>query len=133
MNDHAACPCGGGTWAACCGRWSNERPPDTPEALMRARYTAYTRSDAAVLLGTWHPASRPPKVEFEPDTRWLGLKISEVKYYGEDQATVRFTARWRVGGGKAERMTETSRFVRVHQLWWYLDGKVESEASGAQT
>ncbi|WP_029888745.1 YchJ family protein [Polycyclovorans algicola] len=125
MKDDDLCPCGGGPWLQCCGRWSTDVPPDGPEALMRARYVAYTRGDAAVLLGTWHPASRPPKVDFDADTTWLGLKISEVKHYGEDQATVQFTARWRVGGGKAERMTETSRFVRVHGLWWYLDGKIE--------
>jgi SEC-C motif domain protein len=122
-----SCPCGGGPWLECCGRWSNERPPDSPEALMRARYTAYTQGNASVLLGTWHPEHRPPELHFEPNVTWLGLKVREVTAYGEDQATVRFTARWRVGGGRAERMTETSRFVRVNGLWWYLDGRVEDE------
>jgi|TARA_R110000850_G_scaffold61445_7_gene140451 SEC-C motif-containing protein len=92
---------------------------------MRARYTAYTRCDAAMLLDTWHPDHRPPTVEFARGTRWLGLKVSAVTAEGDDQATVRFTARWRVGGGRAGRMTETSRFVREQGRWWYLDGEIE--------
>ena len=51
---------------------------------MRARYTAYTRCDAAMLLDTWHPDHRPPTVEFAPGTRWLGLN--------PDSSTCAFTA-----------------------------------------
>lgn len=118
------CPCGGDTLARCCGRWSAMRPPDSPEALMRARYTAYTREDSTFLLGTWHPLGRPSTLDFQPGTQWLGLKIDATTPVENDQATVTFTARWRVGGGRAERQTEVSRFVRVHGLWWYVDGEV---------
>jgi SEC-C motif-containing protein len=38
-----------------------------------------------------------------------------------DSAEVRFTARYRVGGGSAVKMTEHSRFLRIDGRWYYLD------------
>lgn len=40
---------------------------------------------------------------------------------GTDSAEVRFTARYRVGGGSAVKMTEHSRFLRIEGRWYYLD------------
>jgi SEC-C motif-containing protein len=37
---------------------------------------------------------------------------------------VEFVARFRVGGGSAQRMRELSRFLRVDGRWFYLDGDV---------
>jgi SEC-C motif-containing protein len=34
---------------------------------------------------------------------------------------VRFTARYRIGGGSAVRMTEHSRFRCIDGRWYYLD------------
>ncbi|MDQ1064557.1 uncharacterized protein YchJ [Stenotrophomonas sp. SORGH_AS282] len=38
-----------------------------------------------------------------------------------DHAQVRFTARYRIGGGSAVKMQEHSRFVRLDGRWLYLD------------
>lgn len=130
----AGCPCGSGKdFAACCGRFieAGELAPSA-EALMRSRYTAYTREDRDHLLATWAPETRPQQLEFdEADFKrptWLGLKIHRAEEQG-DSAIVEFTARFRIGGGSAQRMHETSRFRREHSdekpgAWLYIDGDV---------
>ena len=40
---------------------------------------------------------------------------------GADSAEVEFVARYRMGGGRAVRMAEHSRFVREDGHWYYLD------------
>jgi SEC-C motif domain protein len=121
------CPCGSGLdLADCCGRWQAERWPDSPEALMRSRYSAYLRGDRAWLLSTWHPRTRPPSLALEPATRWLGLKIVSAPGPEGETATVHFIARWRLGGAPAQRQEEISRFVFEQGRWWYLDGEVRS-------
>ncbi|MEO1687316.1 MAG: YchJ family metal-binding protein, partial [Pseudomonadota bacterium] len=58
------CPCGcGKDCLACCGRLHAGAPAPTAEALMRARYAAYARGDAAYVLRTWAPETRPPSLD----------------------------------------------------------------------
>jgi SEC-C motif-containing protein len=38
-----------------------------------------------------------------------------------DHAQVAFVARFKVGGARAQRLTEHSRFVRVNGRWLYQD------------
>ena len=40
-----------------------------------------------------------------------------------DRATVEFVARYRVGGGSAQRLHEISRFDRIDGRWYYRDGE----------
>jgi len=91
---------------------------------MRSRYSAYVRQDAAYLLATWHPATCPAELSLEDAlgqrTQWLGLVVHEHSEQG-DKAQVRFTARYRIGGGSAVKMTEHSRFERIDGRWYYLD------------
>jgi len=122
-----ACPCGSGAaYAACCGRWhagaQHLGAPDA-EALMRSRYSAYVREDAAYLLATWHPRTRPAALDFEPGLRWLGLQVRRHVAGDADHALVEFVARSKLGG-RAHRLHETSRFVREDGRWFYLDGDV---------
>ncbi|MDX6234676.1 MAG: motif domain protein, partial [Nocardioidaceae bacterium] len=42
---------------------------------MRSRYSAFVEHDAAHLLRTWHPATRPASLDFDPELRWIGLEI----------------------------------------------------------
>ena len=125
MMPSAPCPCGHPTsYAACCGRWHDGplqgQAPDA-ETLMRSRYSAFVLERADYLLATWHPSTRPPRLEFEPGLRWLGLTVQGHQRQDEDHATVRFVARSK-RGGRASRLTETSRFVRENGRWFYLIG-----------
>ncbi|MGW0762314.1 YchJ family protein [Streptomyces sp. NPDC002814] len=117
-----SCPCGlAETYEKCCGRFHRgDATSPTAEALMRSRYSAFTKRDEAYLLRTWHPRTRPARVEFDPGMKWTGLEILDT---GEGSAfhstgTVTFRASYR-GGSLHER----SRFERVDGAWVYVDGE----------
>jgi SEC-C motif-containing protein len=90
---------------------------------MRSRYSAFVRQDAPYLLATWHPATRPARLDFTPGQVWLSLKIEAATAEVANHATVRFTARSRIGGA-THVLQETSRFVREGGRWLYVDGLV---------
>jgi SEC-C motif-containing protein len=118
------CPCGSGrAFTDCCGLYlSGAASPPSAEALMRSRYAAYARHDAAYLLRTWHPATRPSKLEFDPELRWLELRVLRSAGGAADQASVvHFRARYKLRG-KAGWMEEISRFSRLEGEWVYVDG-----------
>ncbi|MER6689841.1 YchJ family metal-binding protein [Streptomyces minutiscleroticus] len=118
-----ACPCGsGGTYAQCCGRFHRgEAAAPTAEALMRSRYSAFAERDEAYLLRTWHPRTRPPRVEFEPGLRWTGLEILATSGGTAFHTTGTVTFRAGHAGGE---LREHSRFERVGGAWVYVDGDV---------
>ena len=80
------------------------------------------------LLSTWHLSTRPAHLD-EPEAglKWLGLTVKKAWTTSPDEAFVEFVARYKVGGGKAERLHEVSRFVREHIAgewrWFYVDGE----------
>lgn len=118
----STCPCGSDLdEAACCGRWLSGNAAPTAEALMRSRYTAYVRQRADYLLQTWHPDTRPPAIDFEPGTKWLGLSVKSARDTGPDTADVVFVARYKIGGGSAVRLAEHSRFRWEKGRWYYVD------------
>lgn len=123
---HAACPCDSGQpYRVCCGLWHaglNEGVyAPTPEALMRSRYSAYALGLIDYLLATWHPSTAPGELELPP-LKWLALEVRHAEQSG-DAGVVEFVARCREGG-RAQRLHETSRFVREAGRWYYIDGQV---------
>lgn len=125
----ALCPCGRTDargrplpFAQCCGRFlgRGEAAPDA-ESLMRSRYSAFVLQDADYLMATWHPDTRPPQIDFDPGTKWLGLQVRDHRALGENRAEVEFVARYRVSG-RAARLHERSRFEREAGRWFYIDG-----------
>lgn len=136
-----ACPCGSGSkFKKCCGPalegvvW-----PETAEALMRSRYTAYVAGNTAHLWRTTHPENDQVKgidpAHFAQDTLqfckaldFTKLIISQV--WPEDEqgvARVLFTTHYLVGD-KADTLTELSDFVKLNDRWVYLNGKEEESA-----
>ncbi len=128
--DAAPCPCGRldargrpRAHSACCGPWLGGVPAPDAESLMRSRYCAFVREDAAYLLATWHSSTRPPTITFEPGLKWLGLEVRSHRPLDADHAEVAFVARSRLAG-RAHRLQELSRFVREDGRWFYVDGDV---------
>ncbi|MGY4738109.1 YchJ family protein [Streptomyces sp. B21-108] len=117
-----ACPCGlDGPYEACCRRYhSGAEAAPTAEALMRSRYSAFVKGDAGYLLRTWHPRTRPERLELDPGMRWTGLEILATADGSafHTTGTVEFRASYR-GGALHER----SRFERVAGAWVYVDGE----------
>ena len=95
---------------------------------MRSRYSAYALRQLSYLLASWHPSTRPVLTEsdLDPATKWLGLRILAHERQGQAASVVEFVARWRVGGGRAPRLHERSRFTRVEGRWYYVDGEIIS-------
>jgi len=122
------CPCDSGRpYAQCCGPLHTGAPAPDAAALMRSRYSAYVRELEPYLLASWHPTSRPPHLEFEPKTKWLGLKVIRHELLGDsspDEAIVEFVARYRIGSQPAVRLHEISRFVQENGHWFYIDGEL---------
>ncbi|HEX8963096.1 MAG TPA: YchJ family metal-binding protein [Rhodocyclaceae bacterium] len=120
------CPCGRSRpYAGCCGPLHAGAPAADAEALMRSRYSAYVLGLRDYLLATWHPDTRPAALDLdeEPRPKWLGLEVKRHETTGPDSAIVEFVARCRIGG-RAQRLHETSRFVREGGRWVYVDGEV---------
>jgi SEC-C motif domain protein len=122
-----SCPCHSGkSFNDCCGPLiSGELLPDSAEALMRSRYTAFTLRDESYLLASWHQSTRPAGIDFDAEAapKWIGLQVRQHVQTGAESAIVEFVARYRVGG-RAYRLHETSRFVRTHGRWQYLEGEI---------
>jgi SEC-C motif-containing protein len=120
--DADACPCGGGSYANCCGRFHHGVLPGTAEQLMRARYSAYVLGLLQFVHDTWHPRTRVAlsDLRHDPMLKWLGLEVKCHVPMGDD-ATVEFIARSKAGG-RAQRLHEVSRFVREGGQWFYVDG-----------
>ena len=120
----SGCLCGSGEmFDVCCGIYlSGHTPAPTAEALMRSRYTAYAVQNEAYLLMTWHPSTRPASLDLAADTttKWIGLDVKRFEITGPDSALVEFVARYKVGG-RAQRMHETSKFVREQGRWFYVE------------
>lgn len=116
-----ACPCGGGDYASCCGRFlEGGQLAQDAQSLMRSRYSAYVLQREDYLLATWHASTRPQPPLFEDAVKWLGLEVRRHQQDG-DRAVVEFVARYRVGG-QGQRLHEVSNFVREEGRWWYVDG-----------
>lgn len=89
---------------------------------MRSRYTAFVVRDAAYLLRTWHPDTRPPVVDFDPALRWVGLDILDTTEGSafHRTGTVTFRAHYTHDGAPGS-LHEQSRFVRDEGLWVYSE------------
>jgi SEC-C motif domain protein len=118
------CPCGSAlSYVSCCGRWHRGERAPSAEALMRSRYAAFVLRNEPYLLQSWHPSTRPSSIAFDPEQKWLGLKIVDATEE-VDAAEVEFIARFRIGGASAARLHERSRFVREGGRWLYVDGSL---------
>ncbi len=92
---------------------------------MRSRYSAFVLRRADYLLATWHATTRPATLELDAGVKWLGLEVRRHQLQDATHAQVEFVARQRDATGRAQRLHETSRFVREQGRWFYLDGKVD--------
>ena len=129
----APCPCGTQKmYMHCCRPFlSGKVLPDTAQALMRSRYTAFTKKK-------WHYLSETAAGNAAGDgsmrgiesTRWLGLVIHGVNQGGvdDDRGEVVFTAYY-AGAGDKQRLSmhEHSVFKKLDGRWYYVDRVVSSD------
>lgn len=89
---------------------------------MRSRYTAFAIGDLTHLARSWHPRTRPERLDSDPGTVWHGLVVDEAREEA-DAAVVAFRATWSNGSERGV-LAERSRFVRRGARWVYVDGDV---------
>ncbi|MCP9268740.1 YchJ family protein [Xenorhabdus sp. XENO-1] len=125
------CPCGSDSlFVHCCGPYlENHHSAPDAESLMRSRYSAYATKNADYLIATWHPDCQAESWRSEIEqsftgVQWLGLNvIGTVEGQHNNESYVEFSACF-IEQGKQDRQLihERSRFLRIDQHWFYLDG-----------
>jgi SEC-C motif-containing protein len=118
-----ACLCGSGLdQLSCCSAFlSGEKIAETPEAMMRSRYTAFCLNDLSYLKKTWHPETLPDDLDDSEPSNWLKLDIIASTVDG-DQGEVEFKAKL-LYNNKLEVLHERSDFERVDGVWLYHSGE----------
>lgn len=129
MTDTDPCPCGGSRYADCCGPYlAGEAYAPTAEALMRSRFTAYSRGEYAYLAATGPGLTDPAAIaRGAAGTRYVRLEVRRTEAGGVDDDTgvVEFVAYSR-RAGRAFHQHEVSRFERRNGRWRYIEGDVKS-------
>jgi SEC-C motif-containing protein len=119
QTDGVPCPCGlPASYDDCCGRFHRgEATAPTAELLMRSRYAAYVVEDAGHLRDTWHPDTRPRRLDLDPGDRWTGLEVLGHTGGGlfDSAGSVAFRAHHRDGV-----VAEDSAFRRENGRWLYV-------------
>lgn len=112
-------------YGSCCAPLHRgERPAPTAEALMRSRYSAFAVGAGEYLLRTWHPSTRPDRMDLDDGLVWTRLDVVSTLRGGpfDAEGIVHFVANHRGAGGRG-RQEEISRFRREGGRWYYVDGR----------
>lgn len=95
---------------------------------MRSRFTAYAQRNAAYLLASWDKTKRPAEIDFTQETaEWQKLQILSIKKGAarDSKGLIDFKAFYQQDG-EAYFMHEISRFSKIGQHWFYLDGVIKA-------
>jgi SEC-C motif domain protein len=131
------CPCGSQNhYADCCQRYLDGRSiAPTAEALMRSRYSAYSKQNLDYLIQTQHPKTRKKddaktiRQTFET-THWTSLTIVKTQKgtATDKRGTVEFIAthqdKTNPLNPNPQQLHERSRFIQEDGQWYYLDGDI---------
>lgn len=133
------CPCGSKTaFEKCCGPFLEGKSyPETAEALMRSRYTAYTKADIDYIKKTLAPEARKDFDEADAkrwaqESKWKGLKIIGTEKGGPSDTIglVEFTATYEVEGQGIDHH-EVSKFKKSKEgHWLFVDGEAHTHKEG---
>lgn len=124
------CPCGSElSYEECCRPLIvGARPAATAEALMRARYSAFVKTEIDYILNTICRKSREEQDAeavraWAEKSEWQGLEILQTEKGGaEDQeGVVEFVANF-VEGGVAKKHHEIATFIREEGNWVFENG-----------
>ncbi|WP_085297106.1 YchJ family protein [Cognaticolwellia mytili] len=133
------CPCGSEqAFNQCCEKIiTGNSNANSPEQLMRSRYSAYATNQAEYIFHTYADISRKTQTiddiaQWANETKWLKLVIHHASNFQHDllennSAQVGFSAYYS-HQDQIFHMRENSNFIMEHNQWRYLDGDV-SESS----
>ncbi len=121
---NSPCFCGNPeTFSECCQQFiSSKKFPETPEQLMRSRYSAYATGEIDYLIDSTHPStrklySRTEIARWMLSNKWLKLEIIK-----SVDTLVEFKAHFEEGLKSPEIHHERSTFQKENGRWYFLDG-----------
>lgn len=122
------CPCGSqSTYNQCCGVYidTNEYP-QTPEQLMRSRYSAYSLANIDYISKTMKgkPLANFNTAEakdWAQSITWLSLKVIQSYLEYPEKGFVEFYATF-IDRNTLKVIHELSEFHKEHDTWFYVDG-----------
>jgi len=121
------CACGSlQKYASCCGPYiETDLTPQSPEQLMRSRYTAYSKNDTDYIKKTMIGKPLRLFTEHKENERknniWIGLQVINSYQDGQDTGYVEFIATY-LKGNTLQSIHEKSEFQRNKGKWFYIDG-----------
>ena len=126
------CPCKSGkNYADCCEKIINGTvKAETPEALMRARYSAYATGAIDFIIDSTHSSQRENNDREEirrwsQNSQWDGLEIIRTENGGPDDDSG--IARYHDRGISMEHH-EIAEFRRENGDWYFYDGQLVPQA-----
>ncbi|STY29594.1 putative SEC-C motif domain protein [Legionella wadsworthii] len=127
------CPCGSqNTYELCCGLYLDKKQlPETPEQLMRSRYTAYTMGKIDYIKNTMKGKALIGFNELEAKqwaqtVRWIHLKVIDSSMPHPEKGFVEFAARFS-DQSKIQTIHEISEFQKENDRWFYVNGVHKSD------
>lgn len=122
------CPCGTQkTYEQCCGLLlEHKQTAQTPEQLMRSRYTAYSLAKIDYIKNTM---AGKPLISFnESEARtwaknviWIGLEVIQSYVETPQKGFVEFIATF-IDHNRLQTIHELSEFHKENDNWFYVDG-----------
>jgi SEC-C motif-containing protein len=125
------CPCKSEKeYAQCCEPFIAENQlPDTPEQLMRSRYTAYTQANIDYIIATMKDAAlkdfdKASAKQWAESVTWVKLKVlhAYIDSAIPDTGFVEFKAYYRYKK-QMHVMHEFSEFKKLNHQWFYVGAK----------
>ena len=122
------CPCCSlKTYEMCCGLYlENRQIAQTPEQLMRSRYSAFSLAKLDYIRQTMQGKALIGFNEFEYKERntkvnWVGLTVIQSYLEGSNAGFVEFSARF-IDRNQLKYVHELSEFNYIDHVWYYVDG-----------
>ncbi|MCG9696593.1 YchJ family metal-binding protein [Shewanella sp. Isolate11] len=130
MNTVQLCPCGQRQqqqrlqYEVCCQPYHLGNLPQTPEQLMRSRYSAFVLKLHDYLIATHHKTYlnglTAAILDKDNHTQWLALNVNNSSING-DTGSVEFHAWYNENG--LDAIHEISQFVHEDGRWYYTTGE----------
>jgi SEC-C motif-containing protein len=126
------CPCGSQhDYQDCCALFIEQHQlPQTPEQLMRSRYTAYTLAQIDYIKQSMSDKASIGFDEAEAKrwsqkVIWIGLEVLHTSMSSPQQGFVEFCAQY-IDNNQLNAIHERSEFRLKQNKWFYVDGTTAS-------
>ena len=129
------CPCGTGkNYLDCCGIYiSGQKQASSPEALMRSRYTAFSKADVKYIFATMSSkalknSDQEATKEWATRCTWLSLEVIDAPPTTDDIGVVEFIVKY-IEEDVEHELQERSLFQMRAGRWYYIGEAPKARAT----